>query len=230
LIACTEGTYLMEVDRVLRPGGYWVLSGPPINWKTWHKTWNRTKAELNAEQKRIEGIAESLCWEKKYEKGDIAIFRKKINDRSCDRSTPVDTCKRKDTDDVWYKEIETCVTPFPKVSNEEEVAGGKLKKFPERLFAVPPSISKGLINGVDEESYQEDINLWKKRVTGYKRINRLIGSTRYRNVMDMNAGLGGFAAALESPKSWVMNVIPTINKNTLSVVYERGLIGIYHDW
>ncbi|ESQ55612.1 hypothetical protein EUTSA_v10024685mg [Eutrema salsugineum] len=225
-----EGTYLMEVDRVLRPGGYWVLSGPPINWKTWHKTWNRTKEELNAEQKRIEEIAESLCWEKKYEKGDIAIFRKKINDRSCDRSTPVNTCKRKDTDDVWYKEMETCVTPFPKVSSEEEVAGGKLKKFPERLFAVPPSVSKGLINGVDAETYQEDVKLWKKRVNAYKRINRLIGSTRYRNVMDMNAGLGGFAAALESPKSWVMNVIPTITKNTLSVVYERGLIGIYHDW
>ncbi|PWA37843.1 putative methyltransferase PMT2 [Artemisia annua] len=26
--------YMMEVDRVLRHGGYWVLSGPPINWKT----------------------------------------------------------------------------------------------------------------------------------------------------------------------------------------------------
>jgi hypothetical protein len=46
----------------------------------------------------------------------------------------------------------------------------------------------------------------------------------------MNAGLGGFAAALESPKSWVMNVVPTIAKNTLGVIYERGLVGIYHDW
>lgn len=47
----------------------------------------------------------------------------------------------------------------------------------------------------------------------------------------MNAGLEGFAAALESPKSWVMNVVPTIaEENTLGVVYERGLIGIYHDW
>ncbi|CAH8382121.1 unnamed protein product [Eruca vesicaria subsp. sativa] len=172
-----EGTYLMEVDRVLRPRGYWVFSGPPINWKTYYKTWNRTKADLRAEQKRIEDIAESLCWEKKYEKGDTAIFRKKINDR-------------KDTDDVWYKEIETCVTPFPKVSSEEEVAGGKLKKFPERLLAVPPSVSKGLVSGVDAEAYQEDIKLWKKRVARYKSINSLIGLTRYRNVMDMNAGLG----------------------------------------
>jgi len=48
--------------------------------------------------------------------------------------------------------------------------------------------------------------------------------------MDMNAGLGGFAAALDSQKSWVMNVVPIIAENTLGVVYERGLIGIYHDW
>ena len=46
----------------------------------------------------------------------------------------------------------------------------------------------------------------------------------YRNVMDMNAGLGGFAAALTSDKVWFMNVVPTIaKKNTLGVIYERGL-------
>jgi len=29
----------------------------------------------------------------------------------------------------------------------------------------------------------------------------------------------------------VMNVVPTIAKmSTLGAVYERGLIGIYHDW
>lgn len=48
--------------------------------------------------------------------------------------------------------------------------------------------------------------------------------------MDMNAGLGGFGASLNSPKLWVMNVVPTIASNTLGVIYERGLIGIYHDW
>lgn len=27
-----------------------------------------------------------------------------------------------------------------------------------------------------------------------------------------------------------MNVVPTIADNTLGVIYERGLIGIYHEW
>ena len=65
---------------------------------------------------------------------------------------------------------------------------------------------------------------------GYKIMNKYIGESRYRNVMDMNAGLGGFAATLQSGKVWVMNVVPTIaKKNTLGVIYETGLIGIYHD-
>ncbi|XVF52412.1 hypothetical protein PTKIN_Ptkin05aG0016100 [Pterospermum kingtungense] len=224
-----DGMYLMEVDRVLRPGGYWVLSGPPINWKTYYQTWKRSKEEVKAEQRKIEELAEQLCWEKKYEKGDIAIWRKKVNDKSCPRKS-ADICKSSDTDDVWYKNMETCITPYPKVSSANEVAGGELKKFPARLLAVPPRIAKGLVEGVSAESYQGDSKLWKKHVNAYKRINKLIGTARYRNVMDMNAGLGGFAAALESPKSWVMNVVPTIATNTLGVIYERGLIGIYHDW
>ena len=49
--------------------------------------------------------------------------------------------------------------------------------------------------------------------------------------MDMNAGLGGFVVGLTTDKVWVMNVVPTIaKKNTLGVIYERVLIGIYHHW
>ncbi|GMH26747.1 hypothetical protein Nepgr_028590 [Nepenthes gracilis] len=224
-----DGLYLMEVDRVLRPGGYWILSGPPINWKTYYKTWKRTKEDLQAEQRRIEELAKQLCWEKKYEKGDIAIWRKKVNDKSCSRKK-ASICESQDADDVWYKKMRACITPFPQVASQKEVAGGELKKFPARLFAVPPRIAKGFVPGITEELYHKDNAKWKKRVNAYKKINKLIGSTRYHNIMDMNAGLGGFAAALESPKAWVMNVVPTIAKNSLGVIYERGLIGIYHDW
>jgi len=96
----TDGMYLMEVDRVLRPGGYWILSGPPINWKTYYQTWKRSKEDLNAEQTKIEKLAELLCWEKKYEKGDIAIWRKKVNAKSCQRNS-ANICTSKDADDVW---------------------------------------------------------------------------------------------------------------------------------
>ena len=49
--------------------------------------------------------------------------------------------------------------------------------------------------------------------------------------MDMNAGIGSFAAALVKFPAWVMNVVPfNAKENTLGVVFERGLIGTYMDW
>jgi len=41
-----------------------------------------------------------------------------------------------------------------------------------------------------------------------------------------------FAAALIEQKldSWVMNVVPVSGRNTLPVIYDRGLIGVMHDW
>jgi hypothetical protein len=120
--------------------------------------------------------------------------------------------------------MEACVTPNSKVS-------GDLKPFPQRLYAVPPKIASGSVPGVSAETYQDDNKNWKKHVSAYKKINKLLDSGRYRNIMDMNAGLGSFAAAIHSPKLWVMNVVPTIaQKHTLGAIYQRGLIGIYHDW
>lgn len=127
--------------------------------------------------------------------------------------------------------MEVCITPLPEVNSASEIAGGQLEAFPKRLNAVPPRIALGSVPGFSVHSYEEDNKLWKRHVDAYKKTNNLLDTGRYRNIMDMNAGLGSFAAALESPKLWVMNVIPTIaNTSTLGVIYERGLIGMYHDW
>ncbi|XP_075495068.1 putative methyltransferase PMT2 isoform X3 [Primulina tabacum] len=228
-----DGLYMKEVDRVLRPGGYWVLSGPPINWKINYKPWQRTKEDLEEEQRKIEEVAKLLCWEKKSEKGEIAIWQKTMDSDSCraeQENSGVTFCKPEDADDVWYKKMEPCITPYTN-GNSDEASSWVLKPFPERLYAVPPRIASGLVSGVSIEMYLEDNKQWKKHVSAYKRINKILDSGRYRNIMDMNAGFGGFAAALHSPKFWVMNVVPTIaKKNTLGVIYERGLIGIYHAW
>jgi hypothetical protein len=41
-----------------------------------------------------------------------------------------------------------------------------------------------------------------------------------------------FAAALINRKfdCWVMNVVPVNEPNTLPVIYDRGLLGVAHDW
>ena len=53
-----------------------------------------------------------------------------------------------------------------------------------------------------------------------------------RNVMDMNALHGSLNIALLKAKKsvWVMNVIPRNAPDTLSSIYEQGLIGVQHDW
>ncbi|GJU49261.1 probable methyltransferase PMT2, partial [Tanacetum coccineum] len=144
VIGVLAGKYMMEVDRVLRPGGYWVLSGPLIK------------------------TAKLLSWDKISKKGEMAIWQKKINTESCRpaENTPEVEYFSTDPDDVWYKKMETCITPGG--SNGDVT---QYKPLPEMLYGIPPRI-----------------------------FNSLINSGRYRDIMDMNAGLGGFAAALESLK------------------------------
>ena len=72
---------MIEVDRVLRPGGY--LSGPPINWEKHWRGWERTRDGLNEEQTQIENVAKSLCWKKVVQKGDLSIWQKPINHLNC---------------------------------------------------------------------------------------------------------------------------------------------------
>lgn len=92
---------MMEIDRVLRPGGYWVLSGPPINWKVNYRSWQRPKEELQEEQRKIEEIAKNLCWEKKSEKGETAIWQKRVNADSC-HASQANLCDSSDPDNAWY--------------------------------------------------------------------------------------------------------------------------------
>ncbi|XP_016187796.1 probable methyltransferase PMT2 [Arachis ipaensis] len=219
-----DGIYMKEVDRVLRPGGYWILSGPPISWRNSYRAWQRPEDELEEEQRQIEDIAKLLCWEKRHEKGEIAIWRKRLNTDECtEQEAQSSTCDATNASDVWYKKMENCITPTK--------TNGSWKPFPERLNAIPSRITSGSVPGLSVEIFEDDNRSWKKHVNAYKRVNKIIDSGRYRNIMDMNAGLGSFAAAMDSPKLWVMNVVPTIaEKANLGVIFERGLIGIYHDW
>ncbi|KAG8476881.1 hypothetical protein CXB51_031120 [Gossypium anomalum] len=49
-------------------------------------------------------------------------------------------------------------------------------------------------------------------------------------ISDVPGGSGGLAAALVDDPLWIMNVVSSYAPNTLLVVYDRDLIGNYHDW
>ncbi|XP_045802129.1 probable methyltransferase PMT15 [Trifolium pratense] len=232
-----DGIYLTEVDRVLRPGGYWILSGPPINWERHWKGWERTQESLNDEQDAIENVAKSLCWKKLIQKGDLAIWQKPTNHMHCKIKRKIfktrPFCQEaQDPDMAWYTKLDTCLTKLPEVDNIKEVAGGELSKWPKRLTSIPPRISSQSLNGITSEIFNENNELWKKRVAYYKTLDpQLAESGRYRNLLDMNSYLGGFAAALVDDPVWVMNIVPVEAEiNTLGVIYERGLIGTYQNW
>ncbi|CAL9007017.1 unnamed protein product [Prunus brigantina] len=231
-----DGLYLIEVDRVLRPGGYWILSGPPINWEKHWKGWDRTAEDLKAEQTMIENVAKSLCWKKLKQKDDLAVWQKPTNHVHCKVNRKVfkkpSFCQAQDPDKAWYTTMEGCLTPLPGVNNIKEIAGGELAKWPERLTSVPPRISSGSVTGITAEMFRDNTGLWKKRVAYYKTLDyQLAEPGRYRNLLDMNAYLGGFAAALVQDPVWVMNIVPVeAEVNTLGVIYERGLIGTYQNW
>lgn len=131
-----------------------------------------------------------------------------------------------------YTKMEDCLTPLPQVGHIKEIAGGELEKWPERLNSIPPRISSGSLEGITAEIFTENSEIWKKRVAHYKTVDHQLGETgRYRNLLDMNSYLGGFAAALVDDPVWVMNIVPVEAKvNTLGVIYERGLIGTYQNW
>uniref|UniRef100_A0A453QDK5 Methyltransferase n=1 Tax=Aegilops tauschii subsp. strangulata TaxID=200361 RepID=A0A453QDK5_AEGTS len=151
------------------------------------------------------------------------------NNRNADEA--LQFCNNSDVDSAWYKKMETCISPLPEVQTEEEVAGGALENWPQRASAVPPRITRGSVSGITPEKFEEDNKLWAERADHYKKLIPPLAKGRYRNVMDMDAGMGGFAAALMEYPLWVMNVVPSGSApDALGVIYERGFIGTFHDW
>ncbi|KAJ0590492.1 putative S-adenosyl-L-methionine-dependent methyltransferase [Helianthus annuus] len=234
-----DGLYLIEVDRILRPGGYWILSGPPINWEKRWRGWDKSREQFKAEQDKIEGVAKSLCWKKLIQKDDIAIWQKPSNHAHCKITRKIfkkpQFCQNQDPDMAWYTKMEPCLTQLPDVSNIRETSGGgPVAKWPDRLTSTPPRIISHDVGGITEEIFKADTDLWKKRVSRYKSLDQQLAEKgRYRNLLDMNSYLGGFAAALvlDNDPVWVMNIVPVeANVNTLGVIYERGLIGTYQNW
>lgn len=103
----------------------------------------------------------------------------------------------------------------------------KLKK--KKLFSLIKFLINVFIIGISQEEFNSETLFWQDQVRHYWRLLN-VNKTEIRNVMDMNAFCGGFAVALNSSPTWVMNIVPASMKNTLSAIYDRGLIGAFHDW
>ncbi|XP_074574953.1 putative methyltransferase PMT21 [Curcuma longa] len=232
LIPWTEfdGIYLLEIHRILRPGGFWVLSGPPINYENRWRGWNTTIEEQKGEFDKLKKLLTSMCFKLYNKKDDIAVWQKSTDNSCYDKLTassfPPKCDDSVDPDSAWYTPLRACLT-IPS-QNYKKLGLTTTPKWPSRLNVAPERTS--MVPSGGSGGFKHDDTQWKIRVKHYNTLLPALGSDKIRNVMDMNTVYGGFAAALITSPLWVMNVVSSYGTNSLGVVYDRGLIGVYHDW
>ncbi|KAL2934831.1 putative methyltransferase PMT1 [Bienertia sinuspersici] len=119
------------------------------------------------------------------------------------------------------------ILPFVAL-DDHKASGSALASWPDRLNTPPPRLSE---LGLSPEVFEKDTDVWRRRIQGYwNLLGPKIKPDTLRNVMDMKANLGSFAAALKDKPLWVMNVVGEDGPNTLKIVFDRGLIGAIHSW
>ncbi|XP_025612469.1 probable methyltransferase PMT10 isoform X3 [Arachis hypogaea] len=188
---CDDGILLLEVDRLLRAGGYFVWAAQPVF---------KHEEILQEQWKEIEDLASSICWKLVKKEGYIAIWQKPMNNscyHSRDNAVHPPLCESNDDpDDVWYVGLKACITQLP--SNGY---GANVSKWPARLHQPPDRL----------QSIKHDASLSRKELFHAE---------------------SKFAAALHDLQidCWVINVVPVNGFNTLPILYDRGLIGVMHDW
>ncbi|XP_076885698.1 putative methyltransferase PMT24 [Bidens hawaiensis] len=225
------GKLLLELNRLLRPGGYFVWSATPVYQK---------EGEDLEIWEAMSKLTKAMCWELVVIYQDTlnevgaAIYQKPTSNECYEdrkQNDPPICQSNDDPDAIWNVELEACMH---KVPVDLSARGSNWPKmWPERLDSPPywlKSTDKGAYGKPAPDDFTADYDHWK-RVVSKSYINGLgLDWSTIRNVMDMRSIYGGFAAALRDLKVWVMNVVPVDSPDTLAVIYERGLFGIYHNW
>ncbi|KAI4317083.1 hypothetical protein L6164_024992 [Bauhinia variegata] len=225
------GKLLLELNRVLRPGGFFVWSATPVYQKLPEdvKIWNAMKE-----------LTKAMCWEVVSISKDevngvgIATFRKPTSNECYEQRQKNEPPVCPDSDDpnaAWNIPLQACMHKVPVDSTQR---GSQWpEQWPARLTTPPYwllSSQVGVYGKPAPEDFNSDYKHWK-RVVSKSYLNGMgINWSNVRNAMDMNSVYGGFAAALRDLKIWVMNVVSIDAPDTLPIIYERGLFGIYHDW
>ncbi|KAK2659769.1 hypothetical protein Ddye_006302 [Dipteronia dyeriana] len=236
-----DGLLLIEVDRVLKPGGYFVWTSPLTNPQGFIRNKNN--------QKRwnfVHDFAENLCWELLSQQDETVVW-KKNSKKSCYSSrkpgSGLSLCsKGQDVESPYYRPLQGCIGG---TNSRRWIPIEERTNWPSRANLNKKELA---VYGVHPEDFAEDTENWKTAVSNYwsllspvifsdhpKRPGDEDPSPPYnmvRNVLDMNAHFGGFnSALLERGKSvWVMNVVPKIGTNYLPMILDRGFVGVLHDW
>ncbi|GAB4827632.1 hypothetical protein Ancab_034516 [Ancistrocladus abbreviatus] len=213
------GRPLMELNRILRPGGFFIWSATPVyrNDEQDQRIWNSMVT-----------LTKAICWKVVAKTLDgtgigLVIYQKPVSSSCYEEREQNDPpmCNREAINISWYTPLERCLPQLPPGANIWPPS------WPKRLTNTPVDLSA---ETNAQDMFVSDTKQWSKLVSEVYMNGLGINWTSVRNVMDMNAHYGGFAAVLIDKPLWVMNVIPIHEPDTLPVIFDRGLIGIYHDW
>ncbi|KAL3524006.1 hypothetical protein ACH5RR_016840 [Cinchona calisaya] len=219
------GKPLLELNRILRPGGYFIWSATPV-YRDDERDQNVWKAMV--------ALTEAICWKvvKKtfFNSAGIGlvIYQKPVSSSCYDNrkeNNPPLCDQNSRPNNSWYVPLDSCLRALPVTGNGDVYNWPA--PWPDRLKSKPGTLSS---EADAEEMFNQDTKHWSALVQDVYLGGLAINWSRVRNVMDMNAGYGGFAAALIDLPLWVINVVPNHGPDTLSVIFDRGLIGLYHDW
>eukprot|EP00258_Populus_trichocarpa_P047040 XP_024463059.1 probable methyltransferase PMT5 isoform X1 [Populus trichocarpa] len=231
-----DGMLLIEVDRVLKPGGYFVLTSPASNP---HGSSLSTKKRSTLTP--IDEFTEEICWNLIAQQDETFIWQKTV-DVHCYKTRKhgaIPICNDGHDSSSYYQPLVSCISGA--TSN---------RWIPIQNRSSGPHLSSAEleIHGVQPEDYFEDSQVWRSALRNYwSLLSPIIFSDHpkrpgdedptppfnmVRNVMDMNARYGGLNAAMleENKLVWVMNVVPVRAPNTLPLILDRGFAGVLHDW
>ncbi|KAE8651810.1 hypothetical protein Csa_006071 [Cucumis sativus] len=216
-----DGILLLELDRLLRPGGYFAYSSP--------EAYAQDEEDLRI-WREMSDLVGRMCWRIAAKRNQTVIWQKPLtNDCYLQREpgTRPPLCRSDDDPDaVWGVQMEACISPYS--DRDHKAKGSGLAPWPARLTSPPPRLQDF---GYSNEMFEKDTEMWRRRVESYwNLLSPKIETDTIRNVMDMKANMGSFGAALKDKDVWVMNVVPEDGPNTLKLIYDRGLIGTTNNW
>ncbi|KAJ8428810.1 LOW QUALITY PROTEIN: hypothetical protein Cgig2_028015 [Carnegiea gigantea] len=238
-----DGILLLEVNRMLRTGGYfsWAAQSVYNHEAILEEQWNGTKSQNSwlctflfiYDFSFVVCTALGMLTSSYVSRFFLRMVRGYVWAWPERLRTPPERLQTIQIDAyVSRKELFSAGSKY-----WNEIVGGFLrawhwKKMRVRNVMDLPENGTGTIQ-IDayvsrKELFSAGSKYWNEIVGGFLRAWHW-KKMRVRNVMDMRASYGGFAAALIDNgiiDCWVLNVVPVSGPNTLLVIYDRGLIGV----
>ncbi|CAL1394667.1 unnamed protein product [Linum trigynum] len=186
------GLLLLELNRLLRPGGYFVWSATPV--------YQKLKEDVEIWQ-AMSALTVSMCWDlvtikrDKLNKIRAAIYRKPTTNDCYDQrknNVPPMCPNDDDPNAAWSVPLQACMHRVP---SEPSIRGTRWPDdWPHRLQKPPywlNSSQMGIYGKPAPQDFTADYQHWKTVVTVSYMKGLGINWDGVRNVMDMRAVYGG---------------------------------------